>query len=73
VFGDILSADKDANEAVDAEYELDRPMKKEKVIVLWQAEMRMIRWMCGVKVTDWFTSSEPRGKLERGGIFTALQ
>ena len=36
------------------------PMKKEKELTLQGTEMRMIRWMFGVKVTDRFMCSELR-------------
>ena len=39
------------------------PMKREKELTLQQAEMRMIRCMCGVKLTDRFCSSELRETL----------
>jgi len=32
-------------------------------LTLERAEMRMIRWLCGVKVTDRFTCSELRERL----------
>ena len=28
------------------------PVRKENVVALQQAEMRMVRWMCGVKLKD---------------------
>ena len=28
------------------------PVKKENVVALQRAEMRMVRWMCGVKLKD---------------------
>jgi len=40
-------------------------MKTENELTLQQAEMRMIRWMCGVKITERFACSELR---ERPGI-----
>jgi len=36
------------------------PVKKENKLALQSAEMRMIRWMCGIKVTDRFMCSELR-------------
>jgi len=33
------------------------------VLTVQQAEMRMIRWMCGVKVTDRFTCCQLRKRL----------
>jgi len=41
------------------------PVKKENELMLQQTEMRMIRWMSGVKVTDRFMSCQLR---ERRGI-----
>jgi len=34
------------------------PVNKENELTLQRAEMRMIRWMCGNKITDRFSSSE---------------
>jgi len=31
------------------------PVKKENELPLQRAEMRMIRWMCDIKITDWFS------------------
>jgi len=31
------------------------PVKKQKELTLQRAEIRMISWMCGIKVTDRFT------------------
>ena len=36
------------------------PVKKENELALQQAEIRMIRWMCGVKATDRFCERETR-------------
>jgi len=35
--------------------------------------MRMIRWMCGVKITDRFTCSELRESLGIDDIVTVIQ
>jgi len=35
-------------------------VRKENVVALLQAEMRMVRWMCGVKLKDRFPSRELR-------------
>ena len=35
--------------------------------------MRMIRWMCGVKVTDSFTCNELRERLGIGDLITMVQ
>jgi len=34
------------------------PVKKENKLTLQRAEMRVFRWMCGVKITDRFLCSE---------------
>jgi len=39
------------------------PVKKKNELTLQRAEMRMIRWMCGVKITDRISSSELRDRL----------
>jgi len=36
------------------------PVRKENVVALQRAEMRMVRWMCGVKLKDRFPSKELR-------------
>ena len=36
------------------------PVRKENVVALQQAEMRMFRWMCGVKLKDRLPSKELR-------------
>jgi len=36
------------------------PVRKEFVVALQRAEMRMIRWMCGVKLKDRLPSKELR-------------
>jgi len=37
------------------------------------AEMRMVRWMCGVKLQDRVPSKELRGRLELEDIILVLQ
>jgi len=49
------------------------PVKKEKELTLQRAEMRMTRWMWGVKITDTFTCSELRERLGTEDIITAIQ
>jgi len=41
------------------------PVTKENVVALQRAEMRMVRWMCGVKLKDRLPSKELR---DRPGI-----
>jgi len=45
------------------------PMKKENEMTLQRTEMRMIRWMCSVKVTERFSCSE---LTERVGIDSTI-
>jgi len=45
------------------------PVRKENVVTLQRAEMRMVRWMCGVKLKDILPSKELR---ERLGIDTIM-
>ena len=40
------------------------PVRKENVVALQRAEMRMVRWMCGVKLKDRLPSKELRERLE---------
>ena len=37
------------------------PVRKENVVALQRAEMRLVRWVCGIKLKDRFPSSELRG------------
>ena len=34
------------------------PVRKENVVALQRAEMRMVRWMCGIKLKDRFTPNK---------------
>ena len=43
------------------------PVRKENMVALQRAEMRMVRWMCGVKLKDRLPSKELR---ERLGVMT---
>jgi len=38
------------------------PVKKENELTLQWAEMRMIRWMRGIKITDRFTCNDLRDR-----------
>ena len=40
------------------------PVRKENVVTLQRAEMRMVRWMCGVKLKDRLLSKELRQRLD---------
>ena len=42
-----------------------RSTKKENELTLQQAEMRLIRWMCGIKITDMFTCGYVRETRNR--------
>jgi len=48
------------------------PMKKENKLTLQWAELRMIRWMCGIKVTDGFSDSNLRERLETNYIIAVI-
>jgi len=39
------------------------PIRKENVMALQRAEMRMVRWMCGIKLKDRLPSKELRERL----------
>ena len=39
------------------------PIRKESEVTLQRAEMRIVRWMCGVKVQDRVPSKGLRGRL----------
>ena len=39
------------------------PVRKENEVALQRAEMRMVRWMCNVKVKDRVPSKELRERL----------
>jgi len=49
------------------------PVKKENVTALERAEMRMVRWICGVKILDKIPGDILRRRLRIEGIGTALQ
>ena len=46
---------------------------KENEVALQQAEMRMVRWMCDVKVKDKVSSKELRKRLGIEDIVLVLQ
>jgi len=49
------------------------PVRKENEVALERAEMRMVRWMCGMKLQDRFMSKELRGRLGLDDIISVLQ
>jgi len=49
------------------------PVRKENEVALQQAEMRMVRWMCSVKVKDRVPSKELRERLRIDDIMLILQ
>jgi len=49
------------------------PVRKENEVSLRRAEMRMVRWMCNVKVKDRVPSQELRERLGIDGIILILQ
>jgi len=46
---------------------------KENQVALQEAEMRMVRWMCCIKVKDRFPSKEVRERLGIDDITLVLQ
>jgi len=49
------------------------PVRKENEVALQRAEMRMVRWMCGIKLQDRVPSKELRERLGLDDIISALQ
>jgi len=49
-----------------------RPVRKENEVALQRAEMRMVRWMCNIKVKDRVPSKELRERLEIDDIILIL-
>jgi len=48
-------------------------IRKENEVALQRAEMRMVRWVCGVKLQDKVPSRELRGRLGLDDIISVLQ
>ena len=49
------------------------PLRKENVVALQRAEMRMVRWMCGVKLKGRLPSKELRERVGIDDIALVLQ
>jgi len=49
------------------------PVRKENEVALQQAEIRMVRWMCGVKLQDRVPSTRLRERLGIYDIISVLQ
>jgi len=49
------------------------PVRKENEVALQRAKMRIVRWMCGVKLQDRVPSKELRGRLGLDDIILVLQ
>jgi len=49
------------------------PVRKENLVALQRAEMRMVRWMCGVKLKDRLPRKELRERLGIDDIALVLQ
>jgi len=49
------------------------PVRRENEVSLQRAEMRMVRWICDVKVKDKDPSKELRERLEIDDIILVLQ
>ena len=50
-----------------------RPVRKENEMVLQRAEMRMVRWICGVKLKDSVSNKELSERLETDDIVSIRQ
>jgi len=48
------------------------PVRKENEVALQRAEIRMVRWMCNVKVKDSVSSKELRERLRIDDIILIL-
>jgi len=49
------------------------PIRKENGVALQRAEMRMVRWMCGIKLQDRVPSKGLRERLGLDDIISVLQ
>jgi len=49
------------------------PVRKENVVALQRAEMRMVKWMCGIKLKDRLPSKVLRERLGIDDIALVLQ
>jgi len=49
------------------------PVRKENEVALQRAELRMVRWMCGVKLQDRVPGKELSGRLGLDDIISVLQ
>jgi len=49
------------------------PVRKENEVALQRAEMRMVRWMCCIRLKDKFQSRELRERLGIDDITLVLQ
>ena len=49
------------------------PVRQENEVALQRAEMRMVRWLCDVKLQDRIPSKELRERLGLGDIISVLQ
>jgi len=49
------------------------PVRKENEVALQRAEMRMVRWMCGMKLQDRISSKGLKERLGLDDIFLVLQ
>jgi len=49
------------------------PIRKENEVELQRAEMRMVRWMCGIKLQDRVPSRVERERLRLDDITSVLQ
>jgi len=50
-----------------------RPVRKENEVAFLWAEMRMVRWMSGIKLKDRVPSKELRERVRTDDIISVLQ
>ena len=50
-----------------------QPVRKQNVVALQPAEMRMVRWMCSIKLNDRFPSRQLRERIGIDDIALVLQ
>jgi len=49
------------------------PVRKENEVAIQRADMRMVRWMCDVKLQNRIPSKEFRGRLGLDDVVSVLQ
>ena len=72
--GDMFSVDRDADAAVETRIRIGWNKFRQLVtLALQKAEMRIVRWMCGVQLQDRVQSNELKRRLGLDDIISVLQ